>query len=280
MKLGPRWKLACLVVLALVVLSGMALAFEVALAGPGSPDERPRIASILKDGDDDGEDDNSGQGRGRGRGGDDEHDDHGEDEDGDGDVARPPIPDAELGDVVVEIVDEQFVPASVSLDAGQRITFINLDDDEHTATGLGFDTGTLNPGDWATVTLDKGGEIPYICQFHSEMQGQITVQGDEPVSSASPLASPVARSATPTAGQVTIEIVDFAFDQPELEIPVGTTVTWVNNGQAPHTVTGPFGDSGVIQAGDSFSFTFGEAGTFDYVCQFHPDMTAQISVTD
>src|SRR5215211_5182284 len=283
MKLGSTWRSLFLLLPVLLVLGGLAAAFDAVLAAP-APSVRDDISDMasIKDGDDedDGDDDS-----GHGRGGDDNgnHDD----DDGAGDVARPVIDPDEMGDVVIEIIDEQFVPAEVTIDAGQSVTFINLDDDEHTATGIGFDTGVLNPGDWATITLEKSGEAPFTCQFHPEMLGKVMVQGDDMSASpvaASPVASPVALG-TPGSGDaesandVTVSIIDFAFETPELEIPAGTTITWVNDGQAIHTVTGPFGDSGVIQPGDSFSFTFDEAGSFDYVCQLHPQMTGRIVVT-
>jgi plastocyanin len=162
------------------------------------------------------------------------------------------------------------------------VTFINLDDDEHTATGIGFDTGTLEPGDWRTVSFERGGEAPFTCQFHPEMLGSVTVRGGVGSPVAFPMASPLA--VTPVAGsstatEITVSIVDFAFESPELEISAGTTVIWVNNGAAVHTVTGQFGDSGVLQPGQSFSFAFNDAGDFDYVCQFHTQMTGRIVVT-
>lgn len=290
-----KMRLLLLAVPLLLVLGGIAAAIDSTLASSGTSTSKQSSASALKD-DDDG-DDNSGSGGG-GNDSDDDSDDrneddnsghgHGGDDDGAGDVARPQIPASELGDVTIEIVDEQFVPAEVTIDPGQSVTFINLDDDEHTATGIGFDTGKLNPGDWRTVTFEKSGEAPFVCQFHSEMTGMVTVTGDV---AASPVASPVASplALTPvandggdgatSASEATVSIVDFAFDAPTLEIAVGTTVTWTNDGQALHTVTGTFADSGVIQSGETFSFAFTEAGTFDYACQLHPQMTGQVVVS-
>jgi plastocyanin len=65
-----------------------------------------------------------------------------------------------------------------------------------------------------------------------------------------------------------------------LEVPVGTTVTWTNNDPSQHTATstGNF-DSGVLAQGGTFSFTFDTAGTYDYICSLHPNMTGQIVVT-
>ena len=97
---------------------------------------------------------------------------------------------------------------------------------------------------------------------------------------AAPAASPpAAETATQAA---TIRIVDFAFEPATTQVKVGTTVTWVNNGPAPHTSTASSGattwDSGVLQAGQSFSFTFDQPGSFDYLCLLHPAMTAHIDV--
>jgi plastocyanin len=79
---------------------------------------------------------------------------------------------------------------------------------------------------------------------------------------------------------VSINIVDFAFDPVSIEVPVGTTVEWTNQGEAPHTVTADDGafDSGELGSGDTFSFTFDAAGTFAYHCEIHQRMQASIVV--
>ena len=78
-----------------------------------------------------------------------------------------------------------------------------------------------------------------------------------------------------------VSIVDFAFEPASLEVATGTTVTWTNNGQARHTATDDNGtfDSGRLQSGETFSFTFNTPGTFAYHCDVHPDMTGTIVVT-
>ena len=73
-------------------------------------------------------------------------------------------------------------------------------------------------------------------------------------------------------------IVDFAFEPATLSVAAGTTVVWTNTGQAPHTVTGQFADSGTLDAGGTFRHTFEQEGAFDYVCSFHPQMTGQVQV--
>lgn len=79
---------------------------------------------------------------------------------------------------------------------------------------------------------------------------------------------------------VTVNILDFAFDPAAVETTVGTTVTWTNNDGVPHTATDNTGgfQSDKISAGGSFSYTFEEAGTFDYFCEYHTGMKATIVV--
>jgi plastocyanin len=78
-----------------------------------------------------------------------------------------------------------------------------------------------------------------------------------------------------------VSIVDFAFQPAMLQIATGTTVTWTNTGNAPHTATADDGsfDSGQLSNGQTFSQTFNTAGTFTYHCDVHPFMTAMITVS-
>lgn len=78
---------------------------------------------------------------------------------------------------------------------------------------------------------------------------------------------------------VIIEIYSFQFSDGEpLTIRAGTTVTWINHDNAPHTATGAAFNSGTLNHGDTFSFTFTEPGVYDYLCAFHPNMTHTIIV--
>lgn len=89
------------------------------------------------------------------------------------------------------------------------------------------------------------------------------------------------------AGEAEVNIIDFTYDSQDLTVRVGDTVTWTNNDTVAHTVTagtpdsitGEF-DSGELQPGDTFSYTFDQAGTFDYFCTLHPDMTASVTVEE
>ena len=84
-------------------------------------------------------------------------------------------------------------------------------------------------------------------------------------------------------GAAAVDISGFAFNPQTVEIAVGDTVTWTNNDSAAHTATqqpsGSGFQSGTLQPGDSFSFTFDTAGTYDYYCEFHSGMTGQVIVS-
>jgi plastocyanin len=83
------------------------------------------------------------------------------------------------------------------------------------------------------------------------------------------------------ADTVSVDISGFAFQPGTVTIQVGDTVTWTNNDDTAHTATStdnPALFDGEMAPGESFSFTFTEAGTFDYVCEIHPAMQGTVVV--
>lgn len=77
--------------------------------------------------------------------------------------------------------------------------------------------------------------------------------------------------AAPHAATMNVAAKDFSFEPKALTIAVGDTVTWTNEGQAPHTVTASDNsfDSGNMAPGATFSHTFDKAGTYAYYCKYH-----------
>ena len=77
-----------------------------------------------------------------------------------------------------------------------------------------------------------------------------------------------------------IEIDNFKFGMASIEVAVGTTVTWTNRDDVPHTVTSSkkVFKSPPLDTGETFSYTFKEAGTFEYYCSVHPHMIGTIVV--
>ena len=79
----------------------------------------------------------------------------------------------------------------------------------------------------------------------------------------------------PTAPN-SINIQNFAFNPGTLTVKKGTAVTWINNDSATHQIKSATFNSGQLGKGQSFSFTFDTAGSFDYSCAIHPSMTGKI----
>lgn len=78
-----------------------------------------------------------------------------------------------------------------------------------------------------------------------------------------------------------MSIDDMEFVDGSIIVLEGATVTWVNNDNMAHTVDlDGLESSGTIAAGDSFSQTFTETGTYDYLCALHPSMTGTVTVLD
>ena len=82
------------------------------------------------------------------------------------------------------------------------------------------------------------------------------------------------------AGDVTIVIDDVAFTTPDVTVPVGGSVTFDNQDNQPHTAKGDSSafDTGRIDPGVSETVTFDEAGTFPFICSFHPFMKGTVTV--
>jgi plastocyanin len=82
-----------------------------------------------------------------------------------------------------------------------------------------------------------------------------------------------------------------AYSPNPIQVSVGTTVTWTNNDAQPHTVTS--GSNGqpdnkfnsspnftpLLNPGQTFSFTFTQAGNYPYFCTLHPNMVGTVSVS-
>ena len=85
-------------------------------------------------------------------------------------------------------------------------------------------------------------------------------------------------AAQDTANVITIH--NFTFTPPELTVAVGTTVKWVNHDDIPHLVVNKdkVFRSKALDTDDSFSYTFANAGTFDYFCGLHPHMVGKVIV--
>src|SRR5215210_4958379 len=77
-----------------------------------------------------------------------------------------------------------------------------------------------------------------------------------------------------------VDIGDNFFDPPQAAVEPGSTITWTNKGDEPHTVTADDGsfDSGMLNPGDSYTVAFDGQGTVTYHCAIHPEMRGSVTV--
>jgi plastocyanin len=94
-----------------------------------------------------------------------------------------------------------------------------------------------------------------------------------------PKALPAGEAAA-AASPAAIRIDNFSFTPPTLVVAPGTTVTWTNADDSPHSVREKDGKfkSAALDTDDTFSQTFTAPGEYDYFCSIHPYMTAKIVV--
>ena len=87
-----------------------------------------------------------------------------------------------------------------------------------------------------------------------------------------------ASSVSPSTIEVRID--NFSFAPPAVKVAVGTTVTWVNHDDIPHTVVSQDKvlKSRVLDTDEKFSFAFTKAGRYPYFCSLHPKMIGEVVV--
>jgi plastocyanin len=198
-------------------------------------------------------------------------------------AAAGPAPTAAQAGEQAKIVDFDFSPGRITVEAGTTVTWTNTGSRPHTATDRGgtFDTKPVAPRAKAQVTLSTPGTYFYFCRINpAKMNGVLVVEPgpDEPRA-------------------VRVQAVDpgfvgdkLRFDPPELTVAAGTTLLVANVGGKPHTLTADNGafDTGIVDpgaqggrfAGHNASVTLNQAGTFKFHCEIHPAaMKGTVTVT-
>ena len=196
----------------------------------------------------------------------------------------------------IEMVDNGYRPATITVAKGSTLSWSNAGALPHTVTDRegGFDSGIVMPGDSYRRTFASAGSFEYFCTIHPEMVGTVivtesgtpvgtTADEDDPLgtgedSNTSDDTDAPADADAPAATRMDVDVIDNDFDPSPLRVEVGAIVTWRNIGDLPHTVTADGFDSGIMSPGDSFQWVFDNAGTYDYVCALHPGMAGRIVV--
>jgi plastocyanin len=89
-----------------------------------------------------------------------------------------------------------------------------------------------------------------------------------------------AKAEQTTPATMEVKIDNFSFAPGTMTVPVGTTVTWTNRDDIPHTAVSTEGvfKSKVMDTDEKFSFTFSKPGNYPYFCSIHPKMTGKLVV--
>ncbi len=177
-----------------------------------------------------------------------------------------------------------YEPDVAKVSKGYIIEWVNNDELVHTVTssldsGDTFDSGMISAGD--KFQLDTSelalGEYEYICLVHPWMVATIVIE--------EPKELVITEVIIPT-GAGTQQIGQIYYDPQDISVAKDSTVQWINEDETIHTVTSgtPEGgttgifDSSIIDAGNSYTYTFDSAGTFDYYCIVHPWMIGSVIV--
>jgi len=94
------------------------------------------------------------------------------------------------------------------------------------------------------------------------------------------LAASLFAAAPAWSAETMVMIDNFTFNPPRLTAKAGTTITWQNEDDIPHTVASStkLFKSKALDTSDNFSFTFATPGVYEYFCSLHPHMTGTIVV--
>jgi plastocyanin len=94
------------------------------------------------------------------------------------------------------------------------------------------------------------------------------------------LTAAIAAASPARAEDAEVKIDNFTYNPQQITVSAGTTVTWINHDDIPHTVTAKTGvfKSKALDTDDKFSFTFTIPGNYPYFCALHPHMTGSIVV--
>jgi plastocyanin len=113
---------------------------------------------------------------------------------------------------------------------------------------------------------------PSVIANTREMVGMYLLLTDSPGVAAN------ARQSAPATAEVKID--NFSFAPQAITVAVGTTVTWTNRDDIPHTVVADDKSfkSKVLDTDEKFSYTFAKAGAYPYFCSIHPKMTGKVVV--
>jgi plastocyanin len=210
------------------------------------------------------------------------------------------------GTAGISITDSAFVPSSITVNPGTRVTWTNNGTQRHRVRDIShvlFDSDDLQPGQSFSYTFCNSGTYNYE-DSRSGFTGVVIVSGSTgtgtpgatgtttpgATGTTTPGTTGTTTPGTTTTGtpQVTgtpgglaqVNIFnDDGFSPANITVQSGTTVRWTNYHDDEHTVTSPGNfNSGDIHQGQSWQFTFVVNGTYNYFCAYHAEMQGTVTV--
>jgi plastocyanin len=91
-----------------------------------------------------------------------------------------------------------------------------------------------------------------------------------------------APAAQPAVASSAVTIDNFSFMPAAIKVKAGTTVTWTNSDEEPHSVVSseePMRSKTLAGPNNTFTHTFSTPGTYHYNCGIHPFMHGSVEVT-
>jgi plastocyanin len=193
--------------------------------------------------------------------------------------------------VTITILDA-FDPAAVTVTPGTTVTWVNESGNRHrvrtTSGPAEFDSGNLEPGQQFSITLNALGTYDYRDERNPDDRAfwakiVVAKNAATPTPTPTPGGGTPAPTPKPTPPPATgdVGMAGRVFRPATITIAPGGSVTWTNDDGRDHTVTANDSsfDSGTLAPGRTYKRTFPTAGTYAYLCSFHPDMTGKVVVT-
>ena len=190
-------------------------------------------------------------------------------------------PTVAVGEAQIELEDNVARPQVLTVAVGTRVKFGNRDAQARIirSDSGAFTSGTLQKGEEYFYTFTQVGEFLYYSEPGGGPGGQglsgkiivVRAGGSAPAGNPTASATTVGGSPTAAVGEAEVELEDFQMVPQVLTVKVGTRVKFSNKDQAAHTVTSDAGlfDSGSLQKGEEFFYTFTQAGEYPYYCAPH-----------
>lgn len=203
-------------------------------------------------------------------------------------AGAPPAPGSgRTKTYTIQVGDFSFSPGTVHARVGDTINWVNRGATPHTATAKDgvFDVH-LAPGQQSSYVLRAEGSISYVCTYHPQMVGTILVSAALPGVAVPPAPGRTdgkkqAGAAAPAGKAQTyeIQVKDMSYAPAMQTARVGDTISWVNVGSLPHTVTASdHSFDAELSPGQRFNVVLRKEGSVDYACSYHAGMTGMLMV--